>query len=210
MACWSEPEIEAAARRLCDAGVFLGAEASPAPASVPADLVALLEHVAGCVRCRELLVLFQETERRTAEALSKMAEGADAPPPLAERPGEVLEIPLVPATEAWGEIAAGSEGIEEEPLPYALAADTPGCEREGEEEGPVLSLTSADGRYVVRIFPAASGAGATAVLLGPPEGEGPAAGRISLRVGDEEIPFGEDGTLRLPEFPASPLALVVR
>ena len=68
---------------------------------------------------------------------------------------------------------------------------------------PILTLTTGDDRYFVRIFPNTPGPGATAVLYPPRHG-------ASLRIGDATYPFDEEGATQLPRFPEAEISLVIR
>ncbi len=216
MKCFNERSLDRAALRLADAGFPPGIDPewfdSPA---LPGGLRPVLAHAAGCLRCRELLELFHETEVRAREAVAARVE--------AGAPGARI-IPLEPlrARSRRGGAAFDPGSIDR--VPFPLAADAPGSGGEDARaiEGiTVLTLGSPDGRILVRIFPDESGRGATAILLRdetPDVGDAPQAGRsgseaggaIVLRIGDADYPFDKDGIALLPAFPSCPLRLVIR
>jgi hypothetical protein len=119
----------------------------------------------------------------------------------------------------WKNKSAESSQSPKYVLEFSLAADS--AEEDADPypgESPVLSLASEGGDYIVRIFPKASGNGATAILLkGVPSSKAQANMNSSdsemeflLRIGDIEYAFDEDGLLSLPEFPAPSIQIVVR
>ncbi len=172
----------------------------------------LLEHSIDCVRCRELLGLFQATRIGLEEELAGGEEAVRERPPEAAaktKAGRVMELRSI---EPLRRSASVSEGDAPE---YRVAADTGPEGEKGEiaSEPPVLSLESVDGRYVVRIFTQEPGPGAVAVLLHSEPQDvsrgGEKAPKLFLQMGDEQYPFAEDGTARLPRFPADRIALVV-
>jgi hypothetical protein len=105
--------------------------------------------------------------------------------------------------------------VDETPeLEYALAAATPGDGPPSEPawETRVLTLSSGDDRFLVRIFPNESGEGATAVLVNedaPVEGSG-VRPRPFLRVGGVEYAFDAQDVARLAAFPVEGIELVYR
>ncbi|MBP6876081.1 MAG: hypothetical protein KBD56_08430 [Candidatus Eisenbacteria bacterium] len=173
----------------------------------------LLEHSIDCARCRELLALFQAASIGLEEELAR-GEAA-----LRERPAEAAaktKAGRVVELRSIEPLRRSASVTEEDAREYRVAADT-GPEGEKSEiasEPPVLSLESVDGRHVVRIFAQEPGPGAVAVLLQSEPQDvsrgGEKAPKLFLQVGDEQYPFVEDGTARLPRFPADRIALVVR
>ena len=108
---------------------------------------------------------------------------------------------------------------------YPIAADSnplqppPGGHPGGT---PVLTLSSSDGRYLVRIFPNQTGGGATAVLMresrtAGAEQEPPGSNRrsdaeartVHLRVSGREYAFDANDYAFLPEFPAQDVELIL-
>jgi hypothetical protein len=225
MVCRTETSIERAAIHLLQAGWCAGAEESAAPE----DLRPLVSHAEGCVRCRELLEIFLETERRLRQMVAGDLSGDEAHlATLTDRVLALVPLPEGPdrskssAAEGSGPTSAGdaraSDGRDmatagEEPESYDLAADA-GERREAEAptQSRTLTLVTEDDRYLVRIVAAETG-GARAVLVQfPTEGSAERAPdpRPSLRIGDTEYVFDESGVLELPVFPGSSVFLVLR
>jgi hypothetical protein len=183
MECWSDELIERAAVRLADAGIAPGIAPGAAVAS---DLIMLLEHTRTCFGCRSRLHSLFDTE-----ILSRARGRAPTVLPLrpVERPPAAAEFP---APSEWAE-------------PYALAAQTPEVVvgvNPNARLTPVLTLTTGDDRFVVRIFPNTPGPGATAVLY-------PAQLGATLRIDGTSFSFTDQGTVLLPRFPAADVSLVL-
>lgn len=198
--CPREEELDWAAVHLLRAGVSPEEPGDLPPAL--ADFAPLRRHLDACARCREILGLLLETERT-----SQSEEVAGRILPLA---------PLVAAQGATDD--ADAPGLDEA-QEYPAAADSHGARPAGEEAAAslVLTLTTQDQRYVVRIFPNQGGTGATAVLLGESSRSGkPRLGSslrkagFSLRVGEDEYWFDENGYAHLTAFPAGAIALIVK
>ena len=197
--CWSEESIERAAIRLIGVGSPTGEAVDPTRPDTDRDFQQLLEHSDRCFRCRDLLQLFLDlhVSRREAEARS---------------PARLLL--LAPVAAARPE-ASGSDL--EEPAPaYLAAADTPGAGGGPDQAISVLTLSSVDGRTIVRIFPTGEGRKAQAVLIREEdEAVDPETGRPAepasylLRIGSTEYRFDEGGHVSLPEFPAPPILLLI-
>ncbi len=186
MECWSQGSLERAAIRMADAGIAPGCAPS---AAVAADLVSLLAHAQTCTRCRGVLhILFD------AEVLMR-ARG--------HRP-IVLPLRLLDPTGA-------SRGMDAETPPgwresYPVAAQTPEIGRrieDGTTPSRVLTLTTSDDRFLVRILPNNPGPGATAILY-------PARGGVTIEIDGKSFAFDETGTATLPGFPGADISLVLR
>lgn len=200
MQCWSEDKIERFARQLARAGidpfarVAAGTLGNEEP---PGEAAEFLSHVQTCVRCGELLDLVWDIE---SAFLNR--EGDESPEGAEER----IELRAMGSDYDGLEIEPGSGGS-----PFRVAADSP-QDAHAPEKGdvlptdpPVVSLSSEDGSCVVRIFPSTSEAGATAVLLQPPEKtsihpkrpEQPST-TIVLDIDGQRFPFDEHGFARIP------------
>ena len=169
----------------------------------------VLEHSRECVRCRELLALFQAAMTGLEEELAEGEQVADGILPASGsrtielRP--VRSMRLSPSEDA------------DEPPSFRVAADSgpEGDKGEIAAEAPVLTLESKDGRYLVRIFAREPGPGAVAVLLqseglGDTLQVGNKSQSLVLQVGDEQFAIGEDGYASLPRFPAETIVLLVQ
>lgn len=187
MRCPGEVQLDHSAIQLVDLGLTRpeqwAACLERGGPPLPADLLALLAHASQCVRCRELLDLFADTEVRHRASLAG--------------PRIVMLRPLRPDRRPS---PSGEREAE-----FQLAAQTPhGSEEGGSIEGTrVLTMASGDHRYIVRIFPNEGGAGATAVLVGSERG-------LVLRLSGVEYAFDENGMAQLPSFPGSEIELLVR
>ncbi len=172
MDCWSEEAIEREARKMSRGDRPQDAE--------------FLDHARSCVRCGELLLLFQNAERGMELELSA----------LPSVPGAHV-LRLRPARSG----VAGRKLDALKPVEFDLAADT----RRAEQKR-VITLTTEGGSFLVRLFPNDPEPGATAVLVasqGDPT-------RITLPIGKDEFPFGADGIARIPDFPGPDVYLIVR
>jgi hypothetical protein len=206
--CASVETVERAALLLVGAGVspaeFATAVAGSDPGALSwlagamdADVSSLAEHARTCVRCRDWLQLFMETEIRLREEL--LASERLSPPS-----GGIL--PLRPARlRNEGRHSPGA--IEDEPG-YSLAADTGGGSGTQPPQVPVLTLSTEDDRFVVRVFRNEGRAGATAVLLPVDPAQTEVASNWTLRMGGVEYPFDGRGIAQLPAFPVQDVALV--
>ncbi len=201
--CLNERRLEAAAARLTDLGIraeeALGAsqENRSLPA-IPQPLLMLLAHARECLRCREIMVLFQETAMamrgESGRGEGNRGEGGR---------GESVEILRLVSP-----LSNGRHRGEDEPnREFDAAAQSPG--------GPngvhlpaaarVLTLTTDDERFVVRIFANEGGEGATAILLGI---DAPAG--LALRIAGKDYSFDANGQAQLPAFPGEAVGLVRR
>lgn len=168
MDCWNEEAIEWAAIRI------VAGHCSP-------EIDALAAHALDCVRCGDLLALFEGTERGIQR---------DLPVPrvlplvkvqaLASRPTRPIDSPAIPAE-------------------FDVAAETARPSRIAD-----ITLSTEDGGCIVRIFPKPGGEGARAVLVSAQD----RPARMSLMIDDLEYPFDETGIADIPRFPASGIRLV--
>jgi len=221
--CFRESRIERVAKLLVQRGwtetqrvegLFLPAPPGRGP-ELDSNALHLLGHARDCFRCRDVLHLFavvEEDFRRSLreDPLLPLDIPSMAPAAVAATPLRIIRLhPLRP-------ISSQRPALDVDELPeldYALAAATPGVEPPPEPawETRVLTLSSGDDRFLVRIFPNESGEGATAVLVNeeaPVEGSG-VRPRPFLRVGAVEYAF--DGTVaRLPAFPVEGIELTYR
>jgi hypothetical protein len=218
MRCFDERSIDSAAICLADLG-FSGDITSilSRDVAIPFAFAPIVAHAGRCFRCAELLELFLETEllsRQPARCLA--ADSAQGPAYESE-----MVLPLRRARSTTGTLDPPEDARERED--YDLAADSaPPVDPEDVLGNTwVLTLSTDDGRYVVRVFPQEGGRGAVAVLIraadpeSPAEqsGDGDAGGGGSclfLRIGNRDLPFDEKGMLTLPEFPAKDIALIIR
>ena len=144
------------------------------------EIAAFLAHARSCVRCRELLALFRDGERMLRVELSVP---------------KVLPLSPVRPTRAEG------SGRSLTPEEFELAAET-----SRPAQSSVLTLTTEDGSFLVRVFPQAPQGGATAVLVASAEG----GAHVALRIGDIDYPFDDKGISEIPNFPAPGISLVIR
>ncbi len=89
---------------------------------------------------------------------------------------------------------------------YPVAAQTPELGRrveDGTTPSRVLTLTTSDDRFLVRILPNNPGPGATAILY-------PARGEVTIEIDGKSFAFDENGTAALPGFPGADISLVLR
>jgi hypothetical protein len=207
MECYDEDTLESAAGAYLRAGIDLGAEGARAGArpggEISPELRSILSHARSCTRCRELLEIFQSTERELRANLTGASRGA---PPLC--------IPLEPLAAR----VTDRPGVRDPAWTgYALAADSerPAQTADSRTSPPVLTMASADGRFLVRIFRRSAGEGATAILVrgdqlpaGAPLPEG--ASEVCLLFQGTEYHFDEKGHVALPRFPADEISLLVR
>jgi len=234
-ACFPEPTIERVAKVLVRRGwtetqgvdgLFLPAPPGRGP-ELDSDALRLLGHARECFRCRDVLHLFAVVEEDFRRSFAVVEEHPGRLPE--ESSALLLEVAGVAAAAHVGTPARVIElhprnhrsrrrlpaDADETPeLEYALAAATPGDEPPPEPawETRVLTLSSFDDRFLVRIFPNESGEGATAVLVNeeaPVEGSG-VRPRPFLRAGGVEYPFDVQDVARLAAFPVEGIELVYR
>ncbi len=200
MNCWSDQTLQWAVRRLLEMdadaqAVLSGGEALLEDA--PASLKEALAHIRSCPSCaltaRDLLET--ELELHAMEGVEQIIALVQAP--------------------SWSPSAKAESAEEPEFSEYAVAADSRGLDQRISLDGHgAISLSTRDGRYLVRIFRNKEGEGATAVLLQTHEpddaGQGQSGQQISLSIDGEDYTFDTDGTARLPAFPAKPPSLVLR
>ena len=210
MRCKTETEIERAAIHLLQTGwpTEAGIE------NAPEQLQNFLRHTNECVRCREVLDVFLQTEKRLRTSLAA-DPGSDAPPKEAEiilalRP--LFETRERPARETGGFPSDLRGPAEDLPDSYDLAADTgtPVDDQIPPQER-TLTLDTDDDRNLVRILATGSGS-ARAVLVRFPS-DAPAEEtelHPFLRIGGVEYSFDQSTTVELPRFPGEPVALVFR
>jgi hypothetical protein len=185
MKCWSQESIGQAAIWMADAGIAPGC--APGAAVTP-DLVALIEHAQTCVRCRDLL-----RREFDAEIL------------LRARGRNPVVLPLAPVDPSRPVFPGSLEETPGRLGSYPLAAQTPGSgshAEEGVRPTCVLTLTTSDGRFIVRIFPNEPGPGATAILY-------PTRLGATIEIDGMRYAFGEDGSAALPGFPGADISLVL-
>lgn len=168
MECWREKAIEWAAIRIVDGG------RSP-------EIDLLVAHASECVRCGELLALFEGMERGIRRDLP-----AARILPLARLHARVRP--------------SGEREFPSPPSEYDIAAKTAKHAQITE-----VTLATDDGNLVVRIFPIAGGASARAVLISPADDQD----RMSLRIGGVDYPFDDSGIVEIPELPATDIQLIV-
>ncbi len=209
MNCPSERALDRAAAEMLDRGIEPGASRS-----------AIGRHARECVRCGEILALLLDAERTHRVRLEQAVEAGTGSFPIGGAPETGRQIlPLRPVA-AGRRAFAGEEvaGAADDPG-YAVAADTP--DARGAEQrlqaSRVLTLTTENNQFLVRIFPDESGEGAYAVLLpsqtpgtGTQHQPGRSVPRVFLRVGDIDSPFDERGTARLAAFPSEPVSVILR
>jgi hypothetical protein len=171
MECWKEEAIEWAAIRVVDG------ERSP-------EIDRLIAHARECVRCGELLALFEGMERGIRRDL-----------PVAR----ILPLVRLHAGDRRPS-PAGDLEFASTPSAYDLAAETAKPAQTMD-----VTLSTEDGSLYVRIFPIAGGKGAHAVLLSPAD----AQDSVSLRIGGVAYPFDDSGIVEIPEFPTTDIQLIV-
>jgi hypothetical protein len=200
MRCVSDRHLDAAAIRLLDAGILagraLGADLRVKEAALDRRTHGLLRHCRSCHTCRERLILLQETEIAVREKRAGSHAVASGAPVI------LRLYPIVSGD------TTGEEGER-----FDMAAQTP--DGSGREEHvmntAVLTLTTDDERFLVRIFPNEGGGGATAVLL-PGEDGGPASEpqeRLRIRFAGRDYFFDKHHRAALPAFPASEIELLL-
>lgn len=182
MACFREPTIERVAKLLVRRGwtetqgvdgLFLPAPPGRGP-ELDSDALRLLGHARECFRCRDVLHLFAVVEEDFRRSFAVVEEDSSTSPE--EIPAFLLEVAGVAAAAHVGTPVRVIElhprnhrsrcrppvDVDETPeLEYALAAATPGDGPPSEPawETRVLTLSSGDDRFLVRIFPNESGEG---------------------------------------------------
>jgi hypothetical protein len=196
MNCWNEQTLQWAVRRLLESqadprGVLEGQTSlGEDSAKAVQDVV---RHLTDCACCRQLARDLLDFE-------------------LASRKGESTRMVL--ALEEIRPLTQSVSREEEQDEPeYAVAADAGPSREELPLDGhTAISLSTKDGRFLVRIFRDEKGGGATAVLLRneavPAVGNVPAPG-VSLVIDGTDYPFDSAGIVQLPTFPAAPPCLVV-
>ncbi len=166
MDCWKEAAIERAAISVVDG------ERSP-------ETDAFLAHARGCVRCGELLALFEGMERGIRRDLPEA------------RVHPLVRLSRGPDSPEWPEPSVPAE--------FEVAAETARPTSISD-----MTLSTEDGRFIVRIFPKPEGSGARGVLITAVD----APARVSLLIGGVAYAFDDSGIVEIPSFPASGIHLV--
>lgn len=184
MRCWSDDSIERAALLMAEAGIAPGCAPG---AAVSPDLVSLLEHTIRCSDCRKRL-----HTRFDAVILMRERQRGSTRVPLHIAPYRSTGL---------SRYAVNADGAES----YSLAAQTPGSgapwER-GVEPTRVLTLTTGDDHYLVRIFANDADSGATAILF-------PVRRGVALEFQGTKFSFDENGCASLPGFPDGEISLIL-
>jgi hypothetical protein len=222
--CFRESAIERVAKLLVRRGwtqaqgtdgLFLPTPPGRGP-GLDSQALRLLGHARACFRCRDVLHLFAVVEVEFRESLEESpslpSEAADVA--AAGYPGASVRVIALHPQRHRSRRSPAPEAEELPEAAYAWAAATPGDEAPPELawETQVLTLSSGDGCFLVRIFPNESGEGASAVLVheGVSREESTVHPRPFLRIGGVEYAFDAQDVARLPAFPAETIELVYR
>lgn len=183
MRCWSDGSIERAAFLMADAGIAPGCAPG---AGVSADLVSLLEHADSCADCRKRLHM------RFDAVILMRARQQGTRIPLHIAPHRAVGMIESVLADRWAET-------------YPLAAQTSESGiPAGRRVKPtrVLTLTTGDDRFLVRVFANDVDPGATAVLF-------PVSRGVTLDIGGATYAFDESGCASLPGFPGGEISLIL-